>query len=88
MKQYAGSRKVVIIQNPGKGNIEQAIFIIKREVKNCDEDYIIDEAKKIINDFARKNIKMCKNQARVNILVTIFTILAVGFAGYMLFFGN
>ena len=48
MKQYAGSRKVVIIQNPGKGNIEQAIFIIKREVKNCDEDYIIDEAKKII----------------------------------------
>ncbi|MDP4118170.1 MAG: hypothetical protein Q8873_03150 [Bacillota bacterium] len=51
MKQFAGSRKVVIIQNPGKGNIEQAIFIIRKEAVENNEDYIVNEAKKIIDEF-------------------------------------
>lgn len=53
MKQYAGSRKVVIL-NPGKGSIEQAIFILKRELPENNEDYALEEAKKIVDEFTLK----------------------------------
>ena len=53
MKQYAGSRKVVIL-NPGKGSIEQAIFILKRELPENNEDYALKEAQKIVDEFALK----------------------------------
>ena len=53
MKQFIGSRRVVIMQNPGEC-IEQAIFILKKDTTK-NEDYIIEEAKKIVNEFAGKN---------------------------------
>ncbi len=54
MKQYAANRKVVIMQNPGKGNIEQAIFIIREGIVENNDDYILKEARKIVEDFIKE----------------------------------
>ena len=55
MKKYLMGRKVVIMQQNGKGNIEQAIFILKEEVKEPDSDYVLKEARKIVDEFVHRN---------------------------------
>ena len=55
MKEFTGGRRVVIVNQKGMGNIEQAIFILKKDVKDPDGDYILDEAKKIVDEFVARN---------------------------------
>ena len=61
--QYAGNRKVVIMQNFGNGNIEQAIFILRKNIDEYKEDYIVDEAKKIVDEFVKKS-RWSKNKRK------------------------
>lgn len=53
MEKYTLRKRVLIVRNPGKGNIEQAIFIINEKAGK--DDFVIDEAKKIIDEYARKH---------------------------------
>lgn len=63
MKNKATDRRVVIVQKGGKGNIEQAIFILKKDVEQGGEDYILEEARKIVDEFVTKNgVKPKKNR--------------------------
>lgn len=55
MREFVNGRKVVIVNQKGKGNIEQAIFILKRNVKEPDGDYILEEAKQIVDEFVARN---------------------------------
>lgn len=82
MKQYAGSRKVVIL-NPGKGNIEQAIFILKKELPENNEDYALEEAKKIVEEFAIKCGLQTKNRLKMSWIYGAIFISAI-FLGYFI----
>ncbi len=55
MKNKATGRRVVILNQNGKGNIEQAIFILRQGKDQVGEDYILKEAQKIVDDFVLKN---------------------------------
>ncbi len=55
MKGYTSDRRVVIMQKPEHENIEQVIFILRKEVEEQSEDFILEEARKIVNEFAMRN---------------------------------
>ena len=74
MNNYSLGKRVLIMQNPGKGSIEQAIFIIREG--ETEEDYIIGEAKRIIDDFAKKNGFKPKGMKPVYIVAAITIIAA------------
>ncbi len=82
MKQYAGSRKVVIL-NPGKGNIEQAIFILKKELPENNEDYALEEAKKIVEEFAIKRGLQTKKHLKISWIFGALFLSAI-FLGYFI----
>ena len=87
MKQFTNSRKVVIMQNTGHENIEQAIFILKRGAEEKNEDYILDEAKKIVKEFVIRNgmgTEKMKNVGTWIALGCIFIIAVTAFCVYKL----
>ena len=53
MEKYTLGKRVLIVRNPGKGGIEQAIFILNEKAGK--DDFIIDEAKKIIDEYAKNH---------------------------------
>ena len=82
MKEYVKGRKVVIFG--GRGNIEQAIFILKKDVREINEDYILDEAKKIVDEFvARSGLPGRKNIAKWVLISSAVLCFAVGIWVYM-----
>ncbi len=78
MKQYGGNRKVVIVKNPGKGSIEQAIFILKKDITK-EEDYILEEAKKIVDEFVQRNGLAGKGSIKKKLIYGVIFLLAASF---------
>ena len=76
MKKDLNGRRVVIVQQGKKGNIEQAIFILKKDVESTGEDYILEEARKIVDDFVQKNgMKVKKGQMKWIVFVSIVSVV-------------
>lgn len=48
------SRQVIMVQSPDKHLFEQAIFILKDDVRDVTDDMLLKEAKRIINLPKRK----------------------------------
>ena len=81
MNNYSLGKRVLIMKNPGKGGIEQAIFILSDG--ETEEDYIISEAKKIIDDFAKRNGFKPRGIKPFYAVAVITVIAAVAFAVLM-----
>ena len=81
MKEYVRGRNVVIVNQKGEGNIEQAIFILRKNIKEPESDYILDEAKNIVNEFVARNKMEIKGNTSVKWLlaavVAISTLIAM-----------
>ncbi len=77
MKKDGIGRRVVIVQQGGKGNIEQAIFILKKDVENTGEDYILDEARKIVDEFVIRNGMQVRKNGIIWMIPMAFISLAI-----------
>ena len=85
MKKNTTGKRVVFVQQGGMGNIEQAIFILKKDVEKAGDDYILEEAKKIVDDFVSKNgVKVKKDRNRWILPVAAVSLLTLCLCIYFL----
>ncbi len=78
MEKYTLGKRVLIVRNPGKCGIEQAIFILNEKAGK--DDFIIDEAKKIIDEYAKNHRLKSRAPAIFYTVLFIFAAAAIIFA--------
>jgi len=86
MKEFVNGRRAVIVNRKGNGNIEQAIFILKKDIKETEKDYILDEARKIVDEFvARNNMEVQGGKYGVKWVIPLLAVISVIAAAYICF---
>lgn len=79
------TRNIIILNNLGSENIEQAIIILKNKSKLCaPQEDIVFEAQKVIDDFIAKNKRQARRIREVRSILVLLPV--IGFLGLVMFF--
>ena len=78
MEKYTLGKRVLIVRNPGKCGIEQAIFILNEKAGK--DDFIIDEAKKIIDEYAKNHRLKSRTPEIFYTVIFVLSVAAIIFA--------
>ncbi|MDY6314137.1 MAG: hypothetical protein SPL89_03055 [Clostridia bacterium] len=78
------TRNIIILNNLGSENIEQAIIILKNKSKLCaPQEDIVFEAQKVIDDFIAKNKRQARRIREVRSALVLMPVAAI--LGLMMF---
>lgn len=79
------TRNIIILNNLGSENIEQAIIILKNKSKLCaPQEDIVFEAQKVIDDFIAKNKRQARRIREVRSILVLLPV--IGFLGLVMVF--
>lgn len=79
------TRNIIILNNLGSENIEQAIIILKNKSKLCaPQEDIVFEAQKVIDDFISKNKRQARRIREVRSILVLLPV--IGFLGLVMIF--
>ena len=79
------TRNIIILNNLGSENIEQAIIILKNKSKLCaPQEDIVFEAQKVIDDFMAKNKRQARRIREVRSILVLLPV--IGFLGLVMVF--
>ena len=78
------TRNIIILNNLNSENIEQAIIILKNKSKLCaQQEDIVFEAQKVIDDFIAKNKRQARRIREVRSALVLMPVAAI--LGLMMF---